>query len=61
MAKPGLKYGGLSKRDSYEGLIDYLENKQDKLKLPDREAKFVRDSPQYQSLLNEGFLEVEKQ
>ena len=61
MAKPGLKYGGLSKRDSYEGLIDYLDNKQEKLKLPDREAKFVRDSPQYQSLLNEGFLEVEKQ
>ena len=61
MAKQGLKYGGLSKRDSYEGLIDYLDNKQEKLKLPDREAKFVRDSPQYQSLLNEGFLEVEKQ
>ena len=61
MAKQGVKYAGLHKRDSYEGLIDYLENKQDKLKLPDREAKFVRDSPQYQSLLNEGFLEVEKQ
>ena len=61
MAKQGVKYAGLHKRDSYEGLIDYLENKQEKLKLPDREAKFVRDSPQYQSLLNEGFLEVEKQ
>ena len=61
MAKQGVKYAGLHKRDSYEGLIVYLENEQDKLKLPDREAKFVRDSPQYQSLLNEGFLEVEKQ
>ena len=61
MQQFGVKYAGLHKRDSYEGLIDYLENKQEKLKLPDREAKFVRDSPQYQSLLNEGFLEVEKQ
>ena len=61
MAKPGVKYGGLHKKDSYEGLIDYLENKQEKVKYPDREAKFVRDSPQYQSLLNEGFVEVEEQ
>ena len=61
MAKFGVKYAGLHKRDSYEGLIDYLENKQEKLKLPNRDAKFVRDSPQYQQLLNEGFVEVEKQ
>ena len=61
MPQFGVKYAGLHKRDSYEGLIDYLENKQEKLKLPDREAKFVRDSPQYQALLNEGFLEVEGQ
>ena len=61
MAKVGVKYAGLHKRDSYEGLIDYLDNKQEKLKLPNRDAKFIRDSPQYQSLLNEGFLEVEEQ
>ena len=61
MAKFGVKYAGLHKRDSYEGLIDYLENKQEKIKFPNREAKFVRDSPQYQQLLNEGFVEVEKQ
>ena len=61
MAKFGVKYAGLHKRDSYDGLIDYLENKQEKIKFPNREAKFVRDSPQYQQLLNEGFVEVEKQ
>jgi len=61
MPEFGVKYSGLHKRDSYEGLIDYLENKQEKLKLPDREAKFVRDSPQYQTLLNEGFVEIEEQ
>ena len=61
MPKSGVKYAGLHKRDSYEGLIDYLENKQEKIKFPNREAKFVRDSPQYQQLLNEGFVEVEKQ
>ena len=61
MAKFGVKYAGLHKRDSYEGLIDYLENKQEKIKFPNRDAKFVRDSPQYQQLLNEGFVEVEKQ
>ena len=46
MEKFGVKYAGLHKRDSYEGLIDYLENKQDKIKYPNREATFVRDSPQ---------------
>ena len=61
MAKFDVKYAGLHKRDSYDGLIDYLENKQENIKFPNREAKFVRDSPQYQQLLNEGFVEVEKQ
>ncbi len=61
MPKAGSKYGGLHKRDSYDGLIDYLENKQEIIKYPDRDAKFVRDSPQYQQLLNEGFVEVEEQ
>ena len=56
MPKSGVEYAGLHKRDNYEGLIDYPEDKQEKLKLPDREAKFVRDSPQHQSLLNEGFI-----
>ena len=55
------KYFGLHTRDSYEGLIDYSGDEQEKLKLPDRGAKFVRDSPQYQSLLNEGFVEIEQQ
>ena len=61
MSKVVVKYGGLHKRDNYEGLIDYLDNKQEKLKYPDREAKFVRESPQYQQLLSNGFVEVEKQ
>ena len=61
MEKFGVKYAGLHKRDSYEGLIDYLENKQENIKYPNREAKFVRDSPQYQQLLSEGFVEVEEQ
>ena len=61
MAKFGVKYAGLHKRDSYDGLIDYLESKQETIKFPNREAKFVRDSPQDQQLLSEGFVEVEEQ
>jgi len=61
MAKFKVKYAGLHKRDSYEGLIDYLENKQEKIKYPDREAKFIRDSPFYQQLLSDGFTGVEEQ
>jgi len=61
MAKFKFKYAGLHKRDSYEGLIDYLENKQEKIKYPDREAKFIRDSPFYQQLLSDGFTGVEEQ
>ena len=44
MAKFKVKYAGLHKRGSCEGLIDYLENKQEKIKYPDREAKFIRDA-----------------
>ena len=60
MAKHKVSYNGLHKRDSYEGLIDYLENKQEKVKYPNREAKILRDSPQYQSLLSQSFTEVEE-
>ncbi len=45
MPKAGSKYGGLHKRDSYDGLIDYLEDKQEIIKYPDRDAKFVRIVP----------------
>ena len=61
MPKYKVSYLGLHKKDSYEGLIDYLENKQEKIKYPDRNAKFVRESPQYQQLLSQGFVELEEQ
>ena len=60
MAKVGVKYDGLHERNIYEGLTDYSENTQEKI-IPHREAKFVRECLQYQQLLNEGSVEVEKQ
>ena len=40
-----MKYNGLRKRGSYEEIVDYLANKQQKVKYPDRWAKRVRESP----------------
>ncbi len=60
----GINYDGLRKKKTYDELIDYVMNKQEKMQYPDRTAKFLRNSPQLSNLLDsngEGLLEMEEQ
>ena len=41
-----------NKRKTYDELVDYLESGQEKIKYPDRFAKFLRESPQLSNLLD---------
>ena len=57
-------YQGLRKRESYDDIVDYLENKQEKNKYHYSLAKQLRESPQLSNLLDgdgEGTVEMEKQ
>ena len=59
-----IKFNGLRKKKTYDELIDYVMNKQEKIQYPDRTAKFLRNSPQLSNLLDsngEGLLEMEEQ
>jgi len=59
-----LNYEGLKKRETYNEIIDYLMNKQEKIKTPNRLAKQLRESPQLSNLLDgdgEGVLDMEQQ
>ena len=59
-----VNYQGLRKRESYDEIVDYLENKQEKIKYPNRFAKQIRNSPQLSNLLDnggEGLVEMEEQ
>ena len=51
---------GLRQKPSYNQLIDEIATDQ-KIKLPDRRAKFMRDSPYLSFLDNETYLEMEDQ
>ena len=60
----GINYDGIRKKKTYDELIDYVMNKQEKIQYPDRTAKFLRNSPQLSNLLDsngEGLLEMEEQ
>ena len=60
----GKNYDGLRKKKTYDELIDYVMNKQEKIQYPDRTAKFLRNSPQLSNLLDgdgEGLLDMEEQ
>ena len=47
---------GLREKPNYDELVNYLQNKQEKIVYPDRFAKRIRESPQLSSLLDsEGF------
>ena len=52
----GLNYEGLRKRESYDEIIDYIQNKQEKIKFPDRVAMQLRNSPELSNLLDSGEL-----
>ena len=59
-----INYNGLKKRETYEEIIDYLEDKQEKIKYPNRVATQLRQSHQLSNLLDgEGMniIDVEKQ
>ena len=51
---------GLRQRPSYNQLVDEIAVDK-KIKLPDRRAKFMRDSPDLSFLDNETYLEMEDQ
>ena len=56
------KYNGLKKRESYDQIIENLQNLND-IKLPDRKAKILRNSFQLSNLLDGdgmGFADMEK-
>lgn len=58
----GINYDGLKKRETYDEIVDYIQNKQDTIKYPDRTAKQIRNSPQISNLLDgdgDGYLEME--
>tara|TARA_R110000851_G_scaffold99443_3_gene214528 strand:+ start:668 stop:1852 length:1185 start_codon:yes stop_codon:yes gene_type:complete len=60
----GINYNGLKKRQTYDEIIDYLMNDQEKIIYPDRRAKFLRNSHQLSNLLDgdgEGVFDMEQQ
>ena len=57
-------YEGLKQRQSYDEIVDYLNNKQEKIKFPIRLAKSLRNSNQLSNLLDgdgEGLINMELQ
>ena len=55
------KYNGLHKRDTYEEIIDYLFNKQQTIRYPNRLARRMRESPYLTQLDGEGMMEIRDQ
>ena len=59
-----IKNSGLKLRPTYDELVNYVANKQDKIKLPNRLAKQLRNSNQLSNLLDgngEGLMSMELQ
>jgi len=59
----GLNYEGLKKRETYDEIVEYIQNKQEKIKYPDRTAKQLRNSPKISNLLDgdgDGYLQTEQ-
>jgi len=59
-----LNYEGLKERETYDEIIDYIQNHQDKIKFPNRVAKQLRDTPQLSNLLDgegHGVSDLEQQ
>ena len=55
------KYNDLRKRDTYEEIIDYLFNKQQTIRYPNRLARRMRESPYLTQLDGEGMMEIRDQ
>ena len=56
-----MDFAGLRRRETYQEIINYLENEQEIIKYPDRTAKFLRDSPYLTQLDGEGQRTLEEQ
>ena len=55
-------YKGLSKRNSYDETVNYIQKDQPKIKYPNRQASFLLNSIAYQSLLGlDGLDEQDEQ
>jgi len=54
-------YTGLRKRPTFEGIVDYLANEQEKTKYPDRQAKQIRNHPYLTQLDGVGMFEMQEQ
>ena len=64
MAKMMSRYQGLTRRDTYEEILSYLERGGGAgvdIPFPDRTASFIRASPEYQNLLTYDFIDIQKQ
>ena len=60
----GLNYEGLKKKETYDEIVDYLMNKQENIKMPNRLAKQLRNSPQLSNLIDgdgAGLQDIEDQ
>ena len=52
-----VKYNGLKARDKYDEIVDYLANRQQVVRYPDRWAKRTRQSPYMTNLDWDGAFE----
>ena len=53
-----MKYNGLKARDKYDEIVDYLANRQQVVRYPDRWAKRTRESPYLTNLDWDGAFEL---
>ena len=61
MAKVTMMESGLRRKQTYEEIIDYIQNDQDKIKYPDRTARFIRNTFQLSQLDGMGQALLEQQ
>ena len=61
MAKVAMMTSGLTRRQTYEEVLDYIENDPDKIKYPNRTAKYLRNTFQLNQLNGMGQALFEQQ
>ena len=61
MAKVAMMESGLRRKQTYEEIIDYIENDPDKVQYPNRAAKFLRNTFQLSQLDGMGQALLEQQ
>lgn len=48
----GINYDGMRRRETYDEIIDYIQNRQEKIQYPDRLASRLRNTPELSNLLD---------